>query len=102
MKIRKDSKSTRLGLGEASEMEHQGPRVIIVEKDESEKKIIRCNQVDPEDTASVVETFERWEIEGREERGRERERGKEEKEGRGEEGGEEEGGGGGVIEQENQ
>lgn len=42
MKIRKDSKSTRLGLGEASETEHQGPRVIVVEKDESEEKIVRC------------------------------------------------------------
>lgn len=32
--------------------------------------------MDAEDIACVVETFEKWEKEGREERGRERERGK--------------------------
>lgn len=62
-----------------------------MEKDKREEKLVRCIPGGPEDTASVVGTFERWEIEGREESGRERERGKEEKEGRGEE----EGGGGG-------
>lgn len=41
MKIRKDSSSSRSGLREASEIKQQGPRVIIVEKDNSEEKSIR-------------------------------------------------------------